>query len=450
MRKFNILLLANKRHITSAVIDHIQAITDSNQHQWFIENPLICKTLHKVDLNIFDAIGFHYSIRPHDSYYVPCALYKKIKAYQGLKFQFLQDEYKHVHLTTQTMIDLGIQLLFTLVKPSLLDQAYNCPELQHLKKVSILTGYTPQHLEMIESPPIKERSIDIFYRSRVYDFWLGKLTQERNIIAEGVIARANQYSLNVDISLIEQMRLYGSHWYAKHMQSKTVLCTESGASIWDFHGNVEKEVKQALRKAPHLSFDQIYEKLLKRYEGNLMYNACSPRLFEAIALRSALIMFPGEYSGVCEPDKHYIALERDFSNFHEVVNKIRDLDFLQELVDFAHKDIIASGRFAQSRLTHLVNNEIQILLSQRKSDEMYVDLSQKDIKQAIKDKISKYRLLNAYHIFFSELIFSVKNIFFIVFDPRHSFKQKCSLLLRGIKRYFTYVKPRFKGSQEHN
>ncbi|MBI2791894.1 MAG: hypothetical protein HYX61_08045 [Gammaproteobacteria bacterium] len=442
--RYNILLLANDRHITTAVIDHIQAITDSKQHQWYIENPLICKTLHKVDLNIFDAIGFHYSIRPFDPYYVPRALYKKIKDYQGLKFQFLQDEYKQVHITTQTMIDLGIQLLFTLVKPSLVDKAYNCQELQHLKKISILTGYTPQHLELMNSPPIKERTVDIFYRSRIYDFWLGKLTQERNIIAQGVIERARQYSLNVDISLIEQERLYGSHWYTKHMQSKTVLCTESGASIWDFDGNIEKEVKQALRKAPHLSFDQIYEKLLKRYEGNLMYNACSPRLFEAIALRSALIMFPGEYSGVCEPDKHYIALEKDFSNFHEVVNKIKDLDFLQELVDFAHKDIIASGRFSQSRLSKLVNNEIQTLLSQRSSNGPYIDHSLQDITKSIKDKTSQYRLLNAYHILLSELIFSVKNIFYIVFDPRHSFKQKYKLLLKGIKRYFAYVKPRFK------
>lgn len=444
MSKYNILLLANDRHITTAVIDHIQAITNSTQHQWFIENPLICKTLHKVDLNLFDAIGFHYSIRPYDPYYVPSALYKKIKAYQGTKFQFLQDEYKHVHLTTQTMIDLNIHLLFTLVKPALLDKAYNCHELRHLKKISILTGYTPEHLETVYSPPIKERSIDILYRSRVYDFWLGKLTQERNIIAQGVMKRANQYDLNVDISLIEQDRLYGSHWYAKHMQSKAVLCTESGASIWDFDGSIEKEVKQALRKAPHLNFEEIYEQLLKCYEGNLMYNACSPRLFEAIALRSALIMFPGEYSGVCEPDKHYIVLEKDFSNFHEVVNKLKDLDFLQELVDFAHKDIIVSGRFAQSKLTQLVNNEIYLLLSQRSNHDAYVNLSAQDITKSIKDKTSKYRLLNAYYIFLSELIFSIKNIIYIVFDPRHSFKNKCSLLLKGIKRYFAYVKPRFK------
>ncbi len=446
MRKYNILLLANERHITTAVIDHIQAITDSKENKWFIENPLICKTLHKVDLNVFDAIGFHYSIRAHDRYYVPNALYEKIKAYQGLKFQFLQDEYKHVHLTTQTMIDLDIQLLFTLVKPSLLDLAYNCPELRKLKKISILTGYTPHHLEMINSPPMRERTIDIFYRSRVYDFWLGKLTQERNIIADGVVKRAHQYSLNVDISLIEQERLYGPHWFAKHMQSKTVLCTESGASIWDFNGNVEKEVKQALRKAPHLNFDQVHEQILKRYEGNLMYNACSPRLFEAIALRSALIMFPGEYSGVCEPDKHYIALEKDFSNFKDVVRKIRDLDFLQELVDFAYKDIITSGRFAHSRLTQLVNNEIHSLLSQRNMLECSVNLSAEDITKSIQDKTRKYRLLNAYHILLSELAFSITNTFNILFDPRHSFKKKCGLLLKGMKRYFAYVLPRFRES----
>lgn len=444
MSKYNILLLANNRHITGAVIDHIQAITSSTEHQWFIENPLICKTLHKIDLTIFDAIGFHYSIRPHDPYYVPNALYRKIKAYQGTKFQFIQDEYKHVNLTKHTILDLGIQLLFTLVKPSLIETAYPTSELPNTKKITILTGYTPKHLESIESPLIKDRPIDIFYRSRHYDFWLGKLSQERNIIAKETILRSQKYGLSTDISLSEHERVYGADWYNKHRQSKAVLATESGASIWDYTGQIEKEVKRLLRNEPHLNFDDVYEKVLVKYEGNIMYNACSPRLFEAIALRTALVMFPGEYSNVCKPDKHYIPLEKDFSNFHDVVKKLNDIDYLQSLVNFAHQDIIASGRFAQSELTNLVNHEIKLSLKDRFKNSDLHPICPEKISNTIKENTSKNLLLNTFYISLSELIFSIQNIILILRDPRYTLQQKCSRLIKGINRYFTYIIPRFK------
>lgn len=444
MSKYNILLLANNRHITGAVIDHIQAITSSTEHQWFIENPLICKTLHKIDLTIFDAIGFHYSIRPHLPYYVSNALYKKIKAYQGFKFQFIQDEYKHVNLTKHTILDLGIQLLFTLVKPSLIETAYPASELPHTKKITILTGYTPKHLESIESPLIKDRPIDIFYRSRHYDFWLGKLSQERNIIAKETILRSKQYGLSIDISLSEDERVYGTHWYDKHRQSKAVLATESGASIWDFTGQIERQVKCLLRNNPHLNFDDVYKNILVKHEGNIMYNACSPRIFEAIALRTALVMFPGEYSNVCEPDKHYISLEKDFSNFPDVVKKLKDNDYLQSLVDFAHEDIIASGRFAQSELTNLVNNEIKLSLEDRFKNADLHPLCPNIISNTIKENTSKHKLLNTFYISMSELVFSFQNVISILYDPRYTFQQKWCHLIKGINRYFTYVIPRFK------
>tara|TARA_R110002110_G_scaffold415562_1_gene651093 strand:+ start:64465 stop:65811 length:1347 start_codon:yes stop_codon:yes gene_type:complete len=444
MKKYNILLLANDRHITTAVTDHIHAITNSQENNWIIENPLTCKTLHKLDLNMFDAIGFHYSIRPHDPYYLPKALYKKIQSYQGVKFQFLQDEYQRVNVATKAMIDLNINLLFTLVKPSLVEQAYNLPELLNMKKVSILTGYTPSLLENINTPLIKDRHTDIFYRGRLYDYWLGKLAQDRKVIADGVGQRAKQYNLKIDISVSEQQRIYGQEWFKKHMESKAVLGTESGSSIWDYNGQAERDVKSTLKKYPNLKFDEVYDKVLNKYEGNLMYNASSPRLLEAISLRTTLIMFPGEYSGLCEPDKHYIALEKDFSNFKDVVNKLRDDDYLQNLVDFAYEDIIASGRFSQSKLTNLVNSEITKLISNNIKEKTGKINSTQHIYSAIKKEKQKHVLLNTYHIFASELAFSLKNVFSIFFDPRYTFKKKISVFSNGIKRYFVYILPRFK------
>jgi hypothetical protein len=78
-------------------------------------------------------------------------------------------------------------------------------------------------------------------------------------------------------------------------------------------------------------------------------NAISPRVFETAAMRTGLVMFPGEYSGIVQPWKHYLPLEKDFSNIDEVVARIRDPGFFKRLTDTAYEELIASGRFSYRR-----------------------------------------------------------------------------------------------------
>jgi hypothetical protein len=77
-----------------------------------------------------------------------------------------------------------------------------------------------------------------------------------------------------------------------------------------------------------------------------MHNVISPRIFEAASLRTALVLHPGSYSGILEAWRHYIPLEKDFSNFDEVVRLIRDDAFLESLTEQAHADLIASRRYS--------------------------------------------------------------------------------------------------------
>src|SRR5207253_10687300 len=51
-------------------------------------------------------------------------------------------------------------------------------------------------------------------------------------------------------------------------------------------------------------------------------------------------------SGVVQPYEHYLPLEKDFSNFDEVSNALRDIDRLEDLTERAYSDLIASGRYS--------------------------------------------------------------------------------------------------------
>jgi hypothetical protein len=212
--------------------------------------------------------------------------------------------------------------------------------------VLTLTGYVPESLEQVPIRALAERPVDVAYRGRQLPYWVGRLSQEKQWIAEGFLGRAAKYGLRTDIGWREEDRIYGDRWIDFIASSRGTLGTESGASITDFDGSVERAVRKYLRVDPAASFDEVSAAVLQPYEGNVIMNVISPRVFEAASLGTAMVMFPGYYSGVVSPGDHYIVLEKDFSNMDEVVARLRDDDFVAALTRRAHDDLIKSRRWS--------------------------------------------------------------------------------------------------------
>jgi len=433
---YHILLLADTGHHTGCLSDHIQGMIQNSPHHWYVENTLTCKVLHKLDLSSFDAIGFHYSIRPHHPYYVPPLFYEAVKKFNGLKFMFLQDEYHHVNAVEDCALDLNIHLMFTLVKQEFIQKAY--PRLQHLRIVPILTGYVPEKMVGLPTLPIKERTLDIFYRSRINEYWLGELAQEKVFIAENTKKLAPLYQLNIDVSVREEDRIYGEKWLDALRTTKAVLATESGASIWDYDGTIEKETRFYLRQHPKASFKEVQNAVLKPYENNLLYSAISPRIFEAAALKTPLIMFPGEYNGICKPERHYISLNKDFSNFKEVAEKLKDVDYLESLAHRTYEDLILSRQYSEIQLMGIVNKELESFLSQNPLKAPLFPLT-----TLILETKKKYKTLNFIYSALAEIRFIFRNGYKLLMDDRYSIKEKISNLFQGAHRYLVYIFPRY-------
>lgn len=434
-----ILLLADNTHPTTAVSDHILAITANSPHQWHVENPLINKVLHKTDLRPFDAIGLHYSIRPHNSYYLPKQLYQAIKRYPGVKFQFLQDEYQQARIAEHSIIDLNIDILFTLLRPDYYHLAYPELRMASVKLITILTGYVPAALSQLNPPVIAARKLDIFYRSRAVPFFLGTLGQEKVKIAEAVSQLARQYNLAVDISVREEDRIYGDAWFKHLMTSKAVLGTESGSSIWDYSGEIQQRILRFQQKHPRMSFNELHAKVLAEHEGNLIYSAVSPRVFEAAATKTTMIMFPGWYSGVCEAEKHYIVLEKDFSNFAEVVDKLRDDNYLQQIAENAYQDLILSGSYNPEQLGKLVCSELETCAHTKT-----IGIQQQNSRQELDENSKRYKLLNYYYCLKTEIKFVITNFLRLCFKSPEPLSKRLTHLYYGAKRYLLYLSPRLR------
>lgn len=435
MTQAHVLFLADTTHHTGAVQDHIRAVTSSDKLHWHILNPLVCKTIDKLDLTLFDAVGIHYSIKPYTHYYLSAGLKKKIAAYSGTKFLFLQDEYQNVNGVQEYLHSLQFDLLFSLVNQSIIAKAYPDPRLKDLKKITVLTGYVQDEMKHYQSPAIGERQIDVSYRGRRCEYWLGSLAYEKQWIAEQFTKRVSKGEWRLDISLEESDRVYGDAWINLLKNSKAVLGTESGASVWDFDGSVIKKTNHFMRKNKQAGFPEVYEHVLKPDDGKILYNAISPRVFEAAATKTAMIMFPGYYSGVCEPDTHYIVLEKDFSNLDNVLERLRDTEFLQAMVDRTFDDLILSEKYSQHVFSNLIADQLLLQIGQQRKGQ------EKAIQQEFQT-LEKYQWLNVVRRGATELKFILAQFFKMLLDDKYTVATRFTMLLKGAHRYITYLKSR--------
>lgn len=343
--RLRILLLCDENpRDANTLLDHIRSFRKYSRHRVRTFNPKGVKRTQTLDFKEFDVVVVHWSLSLIHDHYLHGSFRDQLSRFGGLKVHLIQDDYRWVDRMTEEQRRIGINVLFTLVSPEHFDKIWT-PRLPGVRLISTLPGYVPQ--ELLERPvkAIRNRERDIVYRGREVPWWLGRLGQEKVLIGRGVRERAAQAGLNADIAWTESDRIYGERWIEFLADSRTTIGCEGGASITDFDGSIESSVNNYLELHPKASFDEVHEAVLAPHEGNVPMNVMTPRLFEAAALKTALVLFPGRYSDVLIPGRHYIPLEKDFSNFETVVHLIRDDEFLAELAQRTYDEVAMSPKY---------------------------------------------------------------------------------------------------------
>src|SRR5262249_28021863 len=150
---------------------------------------------------------------------------------------------------------------------------------------------------------------------------------------------------------------------------------ESGSNLFDWDGQVRAAVEAELRRRPSTTFDEIYNAWLGKHDDEIATNQISPRLFEAIASRTALILYEGRYSDVLQPHVHYLPLRKDFANADEVLARLADEAFLESLTRRAFDDIVAPGRYSYRILVRRVDEELVASASGRNRRRATIDVA---------------------------------------------------------------------------
>lgn len=249
--------------------------------------------------------------------------------------------------------------------------------------VSIPHALNPAAFRAMQPP--QRRQIDIGTRAAQYLPHLGD--NDRNRIVEFFRVSGAERGLSVDIS---DARFSRDDWATFLNRCKGTIATEAGSwfierddatvnairaeiragtkgvmiandsPLRTFGHKLPWWLRVALRKVlgrgfvrhealvnEHASYDAIYRKYFASRPRPAINGKCiSSRHFDAIGTKTCQIMFRGRFNDILEADRHYIALNGDFSNLTDVLERFNDPAERGRIVDEAYAYVIGSHTYA--------------------------------------------------------------------------------------------------------
>jgi len=308
----------------------------------------------------FDIIVLHYSLLgPKYLLFGEFLEYLK-NSRSSYKIAFFQDEHHYCQQRFAFLNDYNIDCVYTLLHPDNFKDVYE--KYTGVKRlIQTLTGYVDDNViknAKKYSKPDNMRDIDIGYRARKLDWYMGKGAQEKSEIGEKFIEHAGGTELKLDIATAEGDRLYGNKWYKFLGNQRACLGVEAGVSIYDIQDVVRPEWERLRAENPSMTFAEMSECLFNKWEGNIPYRTISPRVFEAAAFHICQILYEGEYQGILKPMVDYIPLKKDFSNFDEVIKLFHDTRFRKRITENCYQHLIASGEYTYRKFIDAFDEEL--------------------------------------------------------------------------------------------
>jgi len=312
-----------------------------------------------VELSEFDAVWLNYCCRLCFPGIVSSDVREALRTYRGVKLMSVQDEYDRTETLRQGIEELGFDVVFTCVPQSALGHVYPRARFPRTEFITVLTGYVPEHLEgKSGTTPLGRRPIVIGYRGRDIGARYGELGFWKYEVGRRMKAICLERSIRCDIEVTEESRIHGEGWYAFVESCRTMLGSESGSNVFDFDGSIERQYETMKRAMPGLSY-QEFQPYVAEHDRDIGMGQISPRVFEAAALHTPMILLAGRYSGLIQPDEHYVELRRDFSNVEDVLRQVEDIPALEAMADRTYRHLIGSGAYSYRRFVELVDDVIE-------------------------------------------------------------------------------------------
>ena len=342
--------------LRATIRDHLMAFERHSQRRCFYLNLAVRGVPRHLRETDFDLIVFHTTFLAQFRWAANGAPWllrraRPLAELDAVRAVLPQDEFLRSDQVSEVIDQLRIDHVFSPVPQGELPKIYRRLNDGRVRFHHALTGYLEdEEVRRIESFVSPDRPIDIGYRAWHAAPWLGRHGQLKTEIARVVGEAAAARGLRTDISTRDEDTLYGDDWSRFLASCKYTLGVEGGASILDHDGSVRARTEQYLLSHPAASFEEIEAACFPGRDGELALRAISPRHLECCAARTCQVLVEGEYDGVLEAGRHYIALKPDFSNLEDVLTAVQRDDRRDHITEAAHRDVVRSGRWTYARL----------------------------------------------------------------------------------------------------
>src|SRR6478672_10474362 len=243
------------------------------------------------------------------------------------KIALPQDEYDHAEVLDEWLLELGVTSVYSCFGSD--EWATLYPQLAGGAAFhQTLTGYIDEDAAAAVAArlvPHSQRPCDIVYRARNLPYWFGSHGQLKHLIAQAVRSRAGDLGLRADISTRPEDTVLGAGWLDFLMSGRAVIGAESGSSVLDARGEIQRRIGRLLAEQPGLSFEEVDAQMPDGWDSYAFF-AISPRHLEAVITKTAQVLVEGRNSGVLEPGRHYIPLRRDLANLDEALERLGDVE----------------------------------------------------------------------------------------------------------------------------
>ena len=238
------------------------------------------------------------------------------------------DEFLGLQDLRDVLVEARIDLLLTALEPAVWDSVYP-PAQRPFALRRFLTSYVDDGLMRRASSDLARRPIAISYRAWETPAWLGEMGMLKREVGLRAAAWAQARGHRADVAVDGERRLVGDAWLRLLGASRAVVGVEGGSS----------RVDGATALAPEI-------------------RAMSPRHLEAAATRTFQVLVEGDYSGVLEAGVHYQPVRRDLSDIEAALDLSRDPQRAQAMVDRAHAEIVASGRYSWRTVVAEITDQV--------------------------------------------------------------------------------------------
>lgn len=321
----------------------------------------------------FDAVIFDTTVsslrclNPFEEFLELKDRYSFISDWDCAKVAFPQDDYDCSALLDEWLAEYGFDIVFSPVSDRGAD-IY--PEMtQRGRILPVLTGYVNDaDIDRTGSfaKSLDERRIDIGYRARFLPARFGRHGQVKGLLAERMLAALDGHDVVADISTDANRVFLGEDWLRFLGDCKFCLGSETGSSLWDPRGEIAARTAEYQKSHPDACFDAIEAACFPGEDGRLDFSAISPRIFEAALVRCGQILIEGNYLEEMEPWVHYLPIDERCESAPEVLDRMRDRDAMQRMIDACYDAIIATPRYRYSTHVAAVMERITDLVAEKR------------------------------------------------------------------------------------